>query len=255
MNEYIFTVSGLDFQKCLDQLQSLDENPIGKVTFNALEKNISITRKTVSNNQATVDISGLGIWPFSVSMSWFNFSRLLLKDFTKTTELKIKISIKKSEVKFCVGGIYIPLDEFDHQFSLFSTETEDPSVKERDLYNKIIKRIQELDEINNKTVKKNQIIYERYERDQELNKLIKKFRGEKCQICGYFFQMQNGEKYVECHHLEHLSKGGLDVSKNILVLCANHHRQFHFGNIKILDHTEELLHVSIDNVEYQCSLK
>ncbi len=254
MNEYKFIVSGFDFQKCLDQLQSLDERPIGKVILDVLENNISITRKITSSNQATIDISGVGGWPFPIHINWFNFKRLLLKDFTKTTELKIKVFVQKNEVKICIGGIYIPLEEPDHQFRLFSIENEEKSTIEETLHSKITKRIKEIDEVNKKGKEKKQIVYERYERDQELNKLIKKSRGEKCQICGYFFQMKNGEKYVECHHLEHLSEGGLDVSKNILVLCANHHRQFHFGNVRILEHTEQFLHILIDNVKYRCFL-
>jgi hypothetical protein len=94
----------------------------------------------------------------------------------------------------------------------------------------------------------------RYERDHTLTTLLKRLRGGACQVCGSSFVTKAGGSYTECHHLEQLANGGLDVSRNMLVLCANHHRQFHYGRVEVISHSSELLVVSIDSEIYRCSL-
>ena len=94
----------------------------------------------------------------------------------------------------------------------------------------------------------------RYERDDTLAMLLKALRGDACQICGFSFRTRDGRSYTECHHLEHLAHGGLDVTRNMVVLCANHHRQFHCGNVAVLEHTPDVLSVSIDGTVYNCAL-
>jgi predicted HNH restriction endonuclease len=121
--------------------------------------------------------------------------------------------------------------------------------------NSILQRIQALDTINaamRPTSK--ELLAKSYERDQELSSLIKLARGEACQICGYYFLRPDGKRYVECHHLEHLANEGLDCSKNILVVCANHHRQRHYGTAKILSHTSVFIVIEIDGMPYTCGL-
>jgi predicted HNH restriction endonuclease len=98
------------------------------------------------------------------------------------------------------------------------------------------------------------IISYRYERDKALITKIKHDRGSNCQICGFTFTKQDGTNYSELHHLEHLSNDGLDVSSNILVLCANCHRRFHFGNVKILKHTAYEIVLEIDGTSYSCNV-
>lgn len=94
----------------------------------------------------------------------------------------------------------------------------------------------------------------RYERNMKLTSLIKILRGEKCQICGFTFKKIDGGFYSEAHHLENLSNGGFDISKNMLILCANHHRQFHFGNISVVDHTSDYIKIAIDGTMYSCTI-
>lgn len=70
---------------------------------------------------------------------------------------------------------------------------------------------------------------------------VKKLNGFKCQICDalghhpHAFLKPNGEPYVEAHHVMHVSKlekGSLHAA-NIMTLCANHHRQLHFGGVEV----------------------
>lgn len=94
----------------------------------------------------------------------------------------------------------------------------------------------------------------RFERDRKLTGLLKEVRGHVCQICGGSFAMESGGFYAECHHLERLSNGGLDVSKNMLVVCAQHHRQFHYGNVNITRHDRHEVELQIDGARFVCQL-
>lgn len=95
----------------------------------------------------------------------------------------------------------------------------------------------------------------RYERDDGLVKLLKELRGPACQICGSTFPMANGGFYCEAHHLEHLAHAGLDVSSNIVLLCGNHHREFHYGHVELIDHTSDALTVRINGETVTCRLE
>lgn len=103
----------------------------------------------------------------------------------------------------------------------------------------------------NKTIAYNAL---RYERDTSLISRLKSARGSLCQICGFTFKKADGTDYAEVHHLESLAHGGLDVAANCLVLCANCHKQFHFGDIEIIKHTAKLLIVKIDDVIHSCKV-
>lgn len=70
---------------------------------------------------------------------------------------------------------------------------------------------------------------------------VKKANGYKCQICEamglhpHAFIKPNGVPYVEAHHVTPVSElqiGSLAAS-NILSVCANHHRQMHYGNVQV----------------------
>lgn len=70
---------------------------------------------------------------------------------------------------------------------------------------------------------------------------VKKLNAFKCQICDalghhpHAFLKPNGEPYVEAHHVmpvSKLEKGSLHAA-NIMTLCANHHRQLHFGGVEV----------------------
>ena len=117
------------------------------------------------------------------------------------------------------------------------------------------KRIEDIDRVNKTTGSSvTHAVAKRYERDPTLSTLLKELRGCNCQICGYTFETAAGELYCECHHLESLANGGLDVSKNMIVVCANCHKRMHYGNARIIEH--DVLHIVIDmdNVVHTCTL-
>ena len=72
--------------------------------------------------------------------------------------------------------------------------------------------------------------------------LVKKLTGFKCQICEALgrsaigFLKPSGEPYVEAHHVMPVSTGevGSLCASNVMIVCANHHRQMHFGGIHVV---------------------
>lgn len=71
--------------------------------------------------------------------------------------------------------------------------------------------------------------------------LVKKANGYKCQLCEalgaepFGFRKKNGAPYVEAHHVMPVAMrqiGSLSAS-NVMTVCANHHRQLHYGTVEV----------------------
>jgi hypothetical protein len=71
--------------------------------------------------------------------------------------------------------------------------------------------------------------------------MLKKANGYRCQLCEALgmnalgFLKPDGEPYVEAHHATPVSAmevGSLSAT-NVMILCANHHRQIHYGGVLI----------------------
>ncbi len=98
-----------------------------------------------------------------------------------------------------------------------------------------------------------EVISKRIERGK-ISSTIKELYDYKCKVCEVIgqsplsFKKINGEFYVETHHIipvANLIQGSLGIS-NLITVCANHHRQFHHGDIKILENTPDKLTLKID---------
>ena len=73
-----------------------------------------------------------------------------------------------------------------------------------------------------------------YVRDSRVrNDVLARANGA-CEFCGETgFPKMDGMAYLETHHVISLSEQGADTVTNVIALCANHHRQAHFGEIWI----------------------
>ena len=78
--------------------------------------------------------------------------------------------------------------------------------------------------------------------------MVKRLNDFKCQVCyalgrnPHAFTKPNGEPYVEAHHVmpvSKLAKGSLHAA-NIMTVCANHHRQLHYGGVEVVIGDAEL---------------
>ncbi len=101
---------------------------------------------------------------------------------------------------------------------------------------------------NEKHVEKREYLIETYARDRGWKKMAKKIFGTKCMCenCTNSFVKEDGEPYIEVHHIIPLHQKGEDGIWNLSVLCAHHHRMAHFARKndkkKIKEHLLEQNH-------------
>jgi 5-methylcytosine-specific restriction enzyme A len=110
------------------------------------------------------------------------------------------------------------------------------------------------DEMKDKSPEIKHIISSRIERGNIATK-VKKINRYKCQICEALhqnplsFKKKDGKYYVEAHHVEPVStfqKGVLSVT-NVITVCANHHRQLHYGNATLTSQNDKNFTFRIDD--------
>lgn len=69
-----------------------------------------------------------------------------------------------------------------------------------------------------------------YARDPKIRRAVKIRAKGKCEFCGEpGFTGWDGAPYLECHHVIALANDGADRMTNVIALCANDHREAHFG--------------------------
>ncbi|QNK41579.1 HNH endonuclease [Caproicibacter fermentans] len=90
---------------------------------------------------------------------------------------------------------------------------------------------EDIDVPENETVEQKNTRVKRY---QKLVNQLKRIYGHKCQLCGHSFQMDNGNEYCEAHHIKELSKNGSQDPRNVIIVCSNHHRMFHYARNSII---------------------
>lgn len=101
--------------------------------------------------------------------------------------------------------------------------------------------------LKDKTPKLKETIVKKVERGI-IGKKVKELNNYRCQICDAFglkqnsFLMKNSNNYyVETHHVvpvKELKPGTLAI-ENLITVCANHHRQIHYGNVELKDITDD----------------
>lgn len=71
----------------------------------------------------------------------------------------------------------------------------------------------------------------RYVRDERVKRFAKVRAKGKCELCGEDapFSTKDGDPYLEVHHINPLSEGGLDTYDNVAALCPNCHRKMHYA--------------------------
>lgn len=145
-------------------------------------------------------------------------------------KLPLLINIINSEIDTNTFKAY--LDHYQSNYKDIDTiiRIEEFEYAEDPLYTLTISSTQELINISNEkySFSKNQRAHISYIKKYYLNKKV-----SRCDCCNAeTFRKENGEWYLEYHHLVPLSKQGLDHVYNLFGVCANCHRQFHFGRSK-----------------------
>lgn len=69
-----------------------------------------------------------------------------------------------------------------------------------------------------------------FQRDDAVREFVRARAKGFCEYCNAAgFPLPDGKRYIETHHVIWLSEGGPDMASNVIALCANHHREVHFG--------------------------
>lgn len=70
----------------------------------------------------------------------------------------------------------------------------------------------------------------RYARDPRIRSALITRAAGKCEFCGEEgFLCEDGERYLESHHIVALASDGSDLMTNVVALCPRHHREAHYG--------------------------
>jgi 5-methylcytosine-specific restriction enzyme A len=78
-------------------------------------------------------------------------------------------------------------------------------------------------------VSRREVTSANYVRDEYVAEYSKRRAGGFCQLCNNPapFKDNNGKPYLECHHIQWLSKDGTDTIDNTVALCPNCHKKMH----------------------------
>lgn len=80
---------------------------------------------------------------------------------------------------------------------------------------------------SNKSTARRQV----YKRSEQVKRYVLARANGHCELCKLPapFRKKDGSPYLEPHHINRLSDGGLDHPDHMAALCANCHREVHFG--------------------------
>jgi putative restriction endonuclease len=142
------------------------------------------------------------------------------------------------------GFSFLNKDELEQQ-SLIDIY-EETSIEEK------INELKKTTGIPHETVTVNQKVYKR---DNKTIALLKSIRGFKCQMCGKQIKKKDGGYYIEAAHIRPKYLKGAETPDNILILCPNHHKEFDFGALEIIEHSENKIQFVLNGKEYNVKLK
>jgi len=168
--------------------------------------------------------------------------------------------LKKSGIKLEDYKKLIKLYEFIAG-SEYSEKEIDDNEKEQEEFLTIVKDLQrtqiikELKEITPQIPELVEFRGKQYKRDNKSIVELKILREFKCQICGTSILKKDGSFYVEAAHITEKKHKGPESPDNILILCPNHHKEFDFGNKKIIERTKEKLSFELNGRKYNISLE
>lgn len=96
-----------------------------------------------------------------------------------------------------------------------------------------------------------EIIIEQIKRYKKIVNELKKRYNNICQVegCDFTFMKKDGDGYSEAHHLIPLSQEGGQQKDNVVILCANHHRMFHYADVEIYKLIDNKRKVTINGRE------
>jgi len=168
--------------------------------------------------------------------------------------------LKKSGIKLEDYKKLIKLYEFVTG-NKYSEKEIDDNEKEQEEILPIVKNLQrmqiikELSEVSPQIPELIEFSGKQYKRDNKTIVELKILRSFKCQICETTILKKDGSFYVEAAHITEKKHKGPESPDNILILCPNHHKEFDFGNKKIIERTKEKIIFELNGKKYNLSLE
>jgi hypothetical protein len=176
---------------------------------------------------------------------------------------KIKITevpLKKKRARIILNPFIEPEKVFDSAVEDEPVEPEPvtPEFTIEDANNEYVESLLDIINLDEKYQNASPIVKEtlskRIERGSFSNK-FKQIAGNKCMICErmdrspFSFNKPNGEYYIEVHHIIPAPEQ-IEVSTssaNLITVCANHHRQLHYGKCYVQEINDKKFVFNIDN--------
>ena len=218
-------------------------SPVKDIIY--FENHIEINNKNVQK---------LGLLPKGKKISQQGFNYLDSDNVFKILSLAVQANPKNKSFKKLIENLTVDANFTRDVITLvdvskiIKTDTADTLAEIQALENRMKKATPEIKERISRYI----------ERGAIANK-IKKITGYKCLVCEQFgdnpysFKKLNGDYYVESHHVEQVSKlkkGSLSAA-NLITVCANHHRQLHYGNCEVLENNEDEFVFRIEDEEIE----
>ncbi len=196
-----------------------------------------------------------------------DFALYIFREYLKLYVPKVKITktpIDKSKISTITSDEAVEQDYNPSQDNPEEPYRFEPSEPEFNIDTANIENVDDLldlIEIDNKyrnaKPEVKEVISKKIERGAFANK-FKQIAEYKCMVCDEMglnplsFKKSNGEYYVEVHHVIPVSGllvGSLSTA-NLITVCANHHRQLHYGDCQIEEIDDIKFVFRIDNQQY-----
>lgn len=177
---------------------------------------------------------------------WKNFTRELVVGYctergSRTFALQDLQATKEAEIRAFSENNNYPFDKLRQQLQLLRKEGVLTFVDNRGTYTlrDPVVLPGELSEegvayVHEKEPDKREYVRETFARDRGWVREAKEKFGVYClhPSCKNTFNKQDGQPYIEVHHIVPLFEGGEDAVWNLTVVCAHHHKMAHFADVE-----------------------
>jgi HNH endonuclease len=87
-----------------------------------------------------------------------------------------------------------------------------------------------IDDIGSDAMSRKESTVFTYARNPKIRQAVMRRAGGRCEFCNVEgFICNNGEQYLESHHIIALAVDGADLMSNVIAFCPGDHREAHFG--------------------------
>jgi hypothetical protein len=122
----------------------------------------------------------------------------------------------------------------------------------------LLERINQLNDVLANVSRKrvHSVVERTVRRDTQLVRALKEFCEFRCQFpgCEVRIPKRDGGFYIEVAHIQAVSEGGPSTVGNLLVLCPNHHKEFDYGDLEIVEQTADAICGKLNGKEFEIRL-